>query len=126
MANDTTQHPVRVFIVDDDSRVRRGLRALLDSHTALEVIGEAGDAAQAKAMVSGHNPDVVLVDVLLPDADTGLGLVEELSATAHVLAMSVRGGFGDAAIAAGARVFVEKGASPEELVAAVHQAAARA
>lgn len=125
MANpQRSPEPVRVFIVDDDVRVRRGLRALLDSHASLEVIGEAPDATQAQAAVSADVPDVVLVDVLLPDAETGLGLVTKLATAAPIVAMSVRGGFSPAALDAGAVVFIEKGASPEEFVAAVHQAAA--
>jgi DNA-binding NarL/FixJ family response regulator len=59
--------PIRVFLADDHEIVRRGLAALIDSQDDLEVVGEAGTAAQARARIPAVRPDVAVLDVRLPD-----------------------------------------------------------
>jgi two-component system response regulator DevR len=58
---------IRVFLVDDHEIVRRGIAELLGSENDIEVIGEAGTAAQARSRIAATLPDVVLLDVRLPD-----------------------------------------------------------
>ena len=61
--------PIRVLIVDDDVPTRIGLRAILEPEPDLEVCGEAADGLQACALAGSLRPDVVLMDVQLPDLD---------------------------------------------------------
>lgn len=114
---------VRVLIVDDDGRVRRALRALLEAEEGLVVVGEADAPAGVLAGAEALQPAVILLDLLLPSAADGLGLLPDL-ARWPVVAMSVRGGLREPALRAGARAFVEKGAVPEVLPAALRAAAA--
>ena len=60
---------IRVLIADDDVLVRAGLRMMIESQDDLEVVGEAGDGAEATAMASELMPDVVLMDVRMPGTD---------------------------------------------------------
>jgi len=60
---------VRVFVVDDQEIVRRGVIDLCEAEPDIEVVGEAGTAAQARARISATNPDVVLMDMRLPDGN---------------------------------------------------------
>lgn len=61
--------PIRIFIVDDHSIVREGLRTLLTEEDELEVIGEATNGAEALESISTHQPDVVLMDLMMPVMD---------------------------------------------------------
>src|SRR4030095_5970158 len=60
---------IRVLIADDQSLVRAGLRSLLDDEPDLEVVGEAGDGAQAVRLAAQVDPDVVLMDIRMPVQD---------------------------------------------------------
>ena len=59
--------PVRLLIVDDSPLIRAGLRAVLESRSEVTIVGEAGTAAEGLAGVVQHKPDVVLLDLRLPD-----------------------------------------------------------
>ena len=59
--------PIRVLVVDDHDLVRAGIRALLDRSADIEVIGEAGDGREALRLIGKTNPDVVLLDISLPE-----------------------------------------------------------
>jgi DNA-binding NarL/FixJ family response regulator len=61
--------PVRVLLVDDQPRFRAGVRVVLDSRPDLEVVGEAGDGFAALEAVEKLSPDVVLMDIRMPDMD---------------------------------------------------------
>ena len=68
------QQPIRVFVVDDHTVVRRGLRAYLETVDDMEVIGEAADGQEALEQLAvliaaGQPPDVVLMDLLMPGMD---------------------------------------------------------
>jgi len=71
--------PVRVFLLDDHEVVRRGLRELLESEDDLEVVGEAGTAAEALARIPPTRPDVAVLDVRLPDGN-GVEVCREVRA----------------------------------------------
>src|SRR6476469_1442525 len=60
---------VRVFLLDDHEIVRRGVRELLEAHADVEVVGEAGTAADAIARIPAAKPDVAVVDMRLPDGN---------------------------------------------------------
>lgn len=116
-----------VLLVDDDPRVRASLGALLSAEAGLEVVGAAASADAAVQRLAAVAPDVVLLDILLPDADAGLGLLRRLVGDhgCTVLAMSVRDGYRTAALAAGAAGYLAKDGRPEIIISAL-RAAARA
>jgi two-component system response regulator EvgA len=117
---------VRVLIVDDDRRVRRALHETLGREPDLDVVAATGDAAEARLLAAQTGPSVVLLDVLLPDAATGLQLVGELGRRAgcSVVAMSIRGDLRAAALDAGAVAFVDKGEGIDAILQAVRSAVA--
>jgi len=67
MSAPAAAHPVRLLIVDDSPLIRAGLRAVLEEHDEVTIVGEAGTAAAGLAAVLQHKPDVVLLDLRLPD-----------------------------------------------------------
>lgn len=69
--NTTTDPPskIRIVIADDDALVRAGLRMLLEIHADFEIVGEAGDGLEAVAMAETLRPDVVLMDIRMPELD---------------------------------------------------------
>ena len=114
----------RVLIVDDDARVLRALADLVSATDGLAVSGLAASGRAALAADARHEPDGVLVDVLLPTLDDGLALIGTLSRRQRtVIALSVSGVGRDVALAAGATVFVEMDSDPESLLAAIRSLA---
>jgi DNA-binding NarL/FixJ family response regulator len=100
---------VAVLLIEDDARVRRAVRSLIDSASDLVVVGEASSELEALELDQSLMPDVVLLDILLPLVSDGmrvLGLLLERGR--RVVAMSIRGGLAAQVVAAGAHVFVEK------------------
>ena len=67
--NQPESKPIRLLIVDDHKVVRLGLHTLLSRHNGIEVVGEAGTSAAAVEQTAGLKPDVVLMDVRLPDGN---------------------------------------------------------
>ena len=120
----TDKQRVRVFLVDDHALFRAGVRAELDSITdEIEVVGEAGSVGEAVAGIGHHQPDVVLLDVHMPDGGGAEVLRQIRKALPDVvfLALSVSDAAEDviAVIRAGARGYVTKTISSQELVRAV-------
>jgi DNA-binding NarL/FixJ family response regulator len=116
---------VRVALVDDHRLFRAGVRTALGD--AVDVVGEAGTVAEALELVRRTAPDVVLLDVHMPDGGgvavlTGLG---PDSPATRFLALSVSDAAADviAVVRAGARGYVTKTVSPEELLDAVQRVA---
>jgi two-component system response regulator DevR len=121
-------NPVRVFLVDDHEVVRRGVAELLQAEDDIEVVGEAGTAAQARSRIPVTHPDVVLLDVRLPDG-SGIDVCRELRPTmpdTHFLMLTA---YDDdqamyAAVIAGASGYVLKDVRGSGLIDSVRQVAA--
>jgi DNA-binding NarL/FixJ family response regulator len=96
--------PVRVLIADDDRRARDALRSLLSGVPGISVVGVAESAEAALQMANEQTPTVALVDLLLPEARDGLGLLEALTREVGIsaVAISIDGGLQDRARSAGA------------------------
>jgi DNA-binding NarL/FixJ family response regulator len=120
--------PIRVLIVDDDALVRAGLSMILGGQHDIAIVGEADDGSQVPPMVAEHRPDVVLMDIRMPEVD-GLAATEALRGaksppevlvltTFHADAQVLR------ALRAGAAGFLLKDIPPAELVAAIRKVAA--
>lgn len=118
----------RLLIVDDEALVRAGLKMILESDDALEVVAEAEDGADAAAMVVKHRPDVVLMDIRMPRLD-GLAATREVQALPDppkvvVLTTFDLDDYVFRALQAGASGFLLKDTPPRELVQAVKVVAA--
>jgi DNA-binding NarL/FixJ family response regulator len=100
---------LKVLIVDDDARVRRALRSLIECSSDLTVVGEAGSARSARRLDLELGPDVVVLDLLLPRAPDGMLVLRELRGRDRpVVAISRMGELGAEAMMAGAHAFLEK------------------
>jgi two-component system, NarL family, response regulator DevR len=119
---------VRVLLVDDHEVVRRGIRDLLDGEDGIEVVAEAGGAAEAVVRAQSVRPDVAMVDVQLPDGD-GVELCRALRSLPHPPQCLVLTAFDDeealvGAIMAGAAGYLLKQVRGQDLVTAVREVAA--
>lgn len=113
----------RVIIVDDHAVFRSGLRVCFGKEADLEIGAETGSAAGALELVEGSRPDLVVMDLALPDRG-GLELLKEMhlrwpTLAVLVLSMHEETAYAQRALAAGARGYVMKHESPERLLAAV-------
>ena len=119
--------PIRVLIVDDHAVVRSGLHLLLDAEESIEVVGEAGDVRTAVFEAREKKPDVVLMDVVMPDQSgiEGVPLVLKEAPDAKVLVLSMQDDprYVRAAFEAGASGYVLKEAADTEVVEAVRTVA---
>jgi DNA-binding NarL/FixJ family response regulator len=99
-----------VLVVDDDARVRRALRTLIESSPDLTVAAQAATETQTLQLDLQLEPDIVVLDLLLPAASNGLNALRELIRRGRpVVAISISGGLRAAALGAGADAFLEKG-----------------
>jgi two-component system response regulator DevR len=119
--------PVRVFLVDDHEVVRRGVAEVLEDDPGITVAGEAGSVAEALARVPAVRPDVVVIDMRLPDGD-GASLCRTLRARVPGLRCLVLTSYSeraalDAAVRAGASGFLLKQVRGPALVSAVRTVA---
>ncbi len=115
---------IRVLIADDDHLMRAGLAELLSSDREIEVIGQASTGREAIARARSLAPDIVLMDVRMPDLD-GIVATRELSRVApgvRVLMLTTfeQDDYIFGALRAGASGFLLKRTRPEDLIAAVH------
>ncbi len=122
-----TEGEIRVLLVDDDDLMRAGLRAVISSDAGVEVVGEASTGREAVAAARSLNPEVVLMDVRMPDLD-GIAATRELALAAPdakvvILTTFEQDDYIFGALQAGASGFLLKRASPEELLAAIHAVA---
>jgi DNA-binding NarL/FixJ family response regulator len=122
-----TPGPVGVLIVDDDKLMRAGLRAVLSSDDGIEVVGEAEDGRAAIGSARRLAPDVVLMDVRMPEMDGVTATREVLEAAPDCRVVIVTTFEEDdyvfGGLAAGASGFLLKRTGPEELIAAIHTVA---
>jgi DNA-binding NarL/FixJ family response regulator len=123
-----TSPRVRVLIVDDDDLMRAGLRGVLSSDEGIELVGEAGDGREAAYRVRLTRPDVVLMDVRMPDLD-GISATHEVLAAfpdvkVVILTTFEQDDYIFGALNAGASGFLLKRTRPEDLIAAIHTIAA--
>jgi DNA-binding NarL/FixJ family response regulator len=114
---------IRVLVADDHEVVRRGLRLFLDLQEGITVVDEAADGAAAVELARSARPDVILMDLVMPELDgiEATRLATEVRPEAKVLVLS---SFSDeervlAALRAGAAGYLTKDASPEQLAAAI-------
>ncbi len=114
---------IRVLIADDQSMVRHGFRLILESEPGIEVVAEAADGEQAIAAVGRHTPDVVLMDVRMPQLDgleaTRAILAGETQTRIIILTTFDLDEYVFEALRAGASGFLLKNAPPERLIEAV-------
>jgi DNA-binding NarL/FixJ family response regulator len=119
---------VSILIVDDHAVVRTGLRLLIDAEEGLETVAEAGTARDAIFEARKHKPDVILMDVGMPDRSgieiTADVLKEAPKAKVLVLSMEDDPSYVREAFSAGASGYVLKEAADSELVTALRQVAA--
>lgn len=125
-ALDLIEGSARVMLVDDHAVVRQGLRTFLDLQDDITVVGEAKDGVEALQIVHELEPDVVLMDLVMPRMD-GIETVRRMKALRPHIQIIVLTSFGDdqkvfAAIRAGATGFLLKDVSPQDLAAAIHAA----
>jgi DNA-binding NarL/FixJ family response regulator len=123
-----TEPTVRVLLVDDDDLMRAGLKAVLSSDERVEVVGEAGDGRTAVESARSLGPDIVLMDVRMPDLD-GISATREVLATSPEVKVVILTTFEQddyifGALNAGASGFLLKRTGPEQLLAAIHTVAA--
>jgi DNA-binding NarL/FixJ family response regulator len=119
--------PVRILLIDDDDLMRAGLRSVLSSDETIEVVGEAGDGRLAVGSVRELQPDLVLMDIRMPDVD-GISATREVLSAMPDVKVVVLTTFEDDdyifdALSAGASGFLLKRTKPEELIAAIHTVA---
>ncbi|GGM80354.1 response regulator [Dactylosporangium sucinum] len=119
---------LRVLVVDDDDLMRAGLRAVLSVDDRIVVVGEASDGRQAVELTRREEPDVVLMDVRMPQLD-GIGATAEIVAGGSAARILILTTFEDddyvfGALCAGASGFLLKRTQPEQLIAAIHTVAA--
>ena len=120
--------PLRVLIVDDDDLMRAGLRAVLSTDETVDVVAEAANGCEAIELAGRIRPDVVLMDVRMPDLD-GIAATHEISVAAPDTKVLILTTFEDddyvfGALTAGASGFLLKRTQPEQLIAAIHTIAA--
>jgi DNA-binding NarL/FixJ family response regulator len=120
--------PIRVLLVDDHAMVRRGMRDFLALHDDIEVVGEAADGAEAVERADELRPDIVVMDLMMPNLD-GIEATARIKATHPELEVIALTSFIEearvvAAIEAGASGFLLKDAEADELAIAIRAAAA--
>ncbi|MET8862042.1 response regulator transcription factor [Nonomuraea sp. NPDC004580] len=118
---------IRLIVADDHPIVRDGLRGMFAGEPGFEVVGVAGDGAEAVGLAEELRPDVILMDLRMPGTDgvTAIRMLAERGSTARVLVLTTYDTDRDVlpAIEAGATGYLLKDAMPDELVRAVRAAA---
>ncbi len=114
---------IRILIADDHAIVREGLRTLIAAKPGLELVGEAADGNEAVLLARTVEPDVILLDMMMPHKD-GLAAIEEIKAESPEARILVLTSFSDdekvfAAIKAGALGYLLKDSSPQQLIQAI-------
>ena len=119
---------MRVLLADDHSIVRRGLRSLIETQPDLKVVAEAGDGLEALRLCEEHQPDAVILDVAMPKLN-GIEVAERVqklprAPSVLILSMHADESYIIRALAAGARAYLLKDATDEDLLPALRAVAA--
>ena len=114
---------IRVVLADDHAVVRKGTREFLEEEGDIEVVAEASDGEEAKALIRHHQPDVAILDIRMPKA-TGIEVTRWIRAEMPTLRVLILTAYDDdpfvmSALQAGANGYVLKTADVDELIAAV-------
>lgn len=124
--NEITKN-IRVVLIDDHALCRKGLAELLERRPGISVAGVTGDPDEASTMVAAENPDLVVLDLRMPEVDgmTLLKRLREQGCKAPVLVLTMSDAQEDLAKAlrAGVRGYVLKSMEPDDLVDAIHRVA---
>lgn len=117
--------PIRIILADDHPSLRDGLASILTSQPDLSVVAEAGTGREAVAQFKQHKPDVLIVDLRMPEGD-GIQTIKELVAhdpTAIILVLTTYDNEEDifSALESGARGYILKDTTREEIIEAVRQ-----
>lgn len=119
---------IRVALVDDQHLVRSGFRMILESESDIEVVGEAGDGAAGLGLVRRERPDVVLMDIQMPEMDgleaTAAIAADDVGTRVIILTTFEQDDYVFTALRNGASGFLLKNSPPEQLVDAVRVVAA--
>jgi NarL family two-component system response regulator LiaR len=120
-----TDKPIRILITDDQAIVRKGIRALLLTEPDIEIVGEAENGLQAINQVETLRPDVILMDLMMPEMD-GIEAIRRITtkqARARILVLTSFATDDKVfpAVKAGALGYLLKDSSPEELIQAIRQ-----
>ena len=123
MTGDQPDRPLRLLVVDDHEVVRQGLVALLDRRAEFEVVAQAGSVAESIALAARFEPDLVIMDVRLPDG-SGIEACREIRAARHETRVVMLTSYPDeeavlSAIIAGASGYLLKQIRGRDLVAAL-------
>jgi DNA-binding NarL/FixJ family response regulator len=116
---------IRVLVVDDHPVVRRGIKSLLAEENDIEVVGEATNGKEAIQQVSLLDPDVILMDLVMPEMN-GVEAIQKITSTHHEARILVMTSFAAddkvfPSIKAGALGYLLKDSDPEDLVRMIHQ-----
>jgi len=121
-----SEERIRVVLVDDQALIRTGIRALLDAEDDIEVVAEAADGREGVALAVAHRPDIVLMDVQMPEMD-GIEATRRIAADARLadtrVVMLTNYGLDEYvfnSLRAGASGFVVKDTEPADLLQALH------
>jgi two-component system, NarL family, response regulator LiaR len=123
----TTASAIRVLLVDDHAIIRKGVRALLMTERDIQIVGEAGDGAEAIVQAAALQPDVILMDLVMPKVD-GIEATRHITGkqpNARILVLTSFAADDKVfpAIKAGALGYLLKDSTPDELVRAIRQVA---
>ena len=115
--------PIRILLADDHNVIRRGLRLLLESQPGFSVVGEAADGRQAVEQAEALKPDVVVLDIAMPNlsgTEAAQRIVESMPGTAIViLSMHSDEGYVLRALKAGAKAYLVKDSAETDLIDAI-------
>lgn len=120
----STTTSIRIVLADDHELIRDGIKSLLEDIEGIEVVGEAADGVEALAEVAKHQPDLLIVDIRMPNKN-GIDTVRELNANGHVhtralvLSMHDSEDYVLQSIEAGAYGYILKGAAKDEFLKAI-------
>jgi two-component system, NarL family, response regulator NreC len=119
---------LRVLLADDHGIVRRGLRSLIETQPDFKVVAEAGDGLEALRMCDEHQPDTLILDIAMPKLN-GIEVAERAQKLQHaphviILSMHADESYIIRALSAGARAYLLKDATDEDLIPALRAVAA--